>query len=140
MVKTILQRHKPKLILRQTGETKFSLSKNSKDQIKKDIHTLLNQGPLNELEPEFLSKNKKNPRDDFHIYKKDIGHEDINDIFSIQNKETNYLAGKISLKDKELYYLVNIGELVDILGNKKIMMMSRNIQVYIAHTLKSNPS
>ena len=135
---TLQHRYKPKLFLRQVGETKISLPKATKDQIKSDIHALLNQGPIEELESEFLNKNEKNLRDNFHIYKKDIELENIQDIFSIQDKASNYLAGKISTKDKNLYYLVNIGELVDILGNKKIMMMSKNIQVYIAHTFKSN--
>jgi hypothetical protein len=44
-----------------------------------------------------------------------MNHEDINDVFTMEDNETNYLMGKVSMKEHNLYYLVNIGQLVDIL-------------------------
>lgn len=97
---------------------------------------MLNQWPIDTLETEFLAKNKQNPRDDFFVYKKDMNHEDINDVFTMEDNETNYLMGKVSMKEHNLYYLVNIGQLVDILWEKKIMTINKNIQVRIANNLK----
>jgi hypothetical protein len=135
MGKEIWSYQKTKLSIKST-DRQFSLPKKIKDQIKKDILEMLNQWPIDTLETEFLAKNKQNPRDDFFVYKKDMNHEDINDVFTMEDNETNYLMGKVSMKEHNLYYLVNIGQLVDILWEKKIMTINKNIQVRIANNLK----
>ncbi len=136
MAKQENKRLRTRLSLRSNGE-KILISRRHKDQIKREILELLNQWPIEELETEFLSKNEKDPKEDFLIYKKNIDKKtDTQKICPIEDKKTNYLLGQSSYKKESIYYLIDIWELVEILGKKKIMMINRNIKILITKTLQ----
>lgn len=105
------------------------LPRKAKDEAKKNIKQVLSGGVLKNLQKTIIGNHSAYDRD-YAIYSEE--NVDYQKIFSIENHQTNYLAGQIT---SDIFFLVDIGELVWVVDHFEMMDFEENKRI-ITH-LKS---
>lgn len=101
------------------------LPRKVKDDTKKSIEKRLSEGVLHSLHKTVIGKHAGHDRD-YAIY----GEDTVNyhNIFPITNARTNYIAGSVT---SDIFYLVEIGELVWIGDHFEMMDFEENQKITI---------